>query len=177
MLEQCRIVRGDRRRFAIRSFFFKAIAVAAVLSASPVYSAAPATSAVSEIAFTPAPTGAGPLERIDSTYQWSIAMPSPEFERRAYLWVPPQCKRVRAVVVGLQNMLEKLMFQNVDFRQECAAADVAILYIAPGSVPGFVIAQLIGAGVGVGLLALLFPSAGRAADDVIVPHHADESTP
>jgi len=42
--------------------------------------------------------------------------------------------------------------------------------IAPASLPGFVIAQLVGATVGVGLLALLYPRAGRAADEVVTPH-------
>ena len=42
--------------------------------------------------------------------------------------------------------------------------------IAPGSVPPFVIAQLIGAAVGLGLLLLLFPAAARTADDVVLPH-------
>jgi glycerol uptake facilitator-like aquaporin len=42
--------------------------------------------------------------------------------------------------------------------------------IAPTSVPGFVLAQLIGAAVGVGLLVLLFPAASRTADDIVVPH-------
>lgn len=42
--------------------------------------------------------------------------------------------------------------------------------IAPASVPGFVLAQLVGAAVGLGLLLVLFPSAARAADDVVVPH-------
>jgi glycerol uptake facilitator-like aquaporin len=42
--------------------------------------------------------------------------------------------------------------------------------IAPASLPGFVIAQVVGAAVGVGLLALLYPSAGRAADEVVTPH-------
>jgi glycerol uptake facilitator-like aquaporin len=44
--------------------------------------------------------------------------------------------------------------------------------IAPASVPGFVVAQLVGAAVGLGLLLILFPSAARAADDVVVPHDA-----
>lgn len=44
--------------------------------------------------------------------------------------------------------------------------------IAPGSVPPFVIAQLLGAAIGLGLLLLLFPAAGRAADDVVIPHHS-----
>ncbi|MGW7680770.1 aquaporin [Kribbella sp. NPDC054772] len=42
--------------------------------------------------------------------------------------------------------------------------------IAPASLPGFMIAQLVGAAVGVGLLALLYPRAGRAADEVVTPH-------
>lgn len=42
--------------------------------------------------------------------------------------------------------------------------------IAPASVPGFVAAQLVGAAVGLGLLLILFPSAGRAADDIVLPH-------
>ena len=44
--------------------------------------------------------------------------------------------------------------------------------IAPGSVPGFVVAQLLGAAVGLGLVLVLFPEAGRSADDVVVPHPA-----
>jgi glycerol uptake facilitator-like aquaporin len=44
--------------------------------------------------------------------------------------------------------------------------------IAPSSVPAFVVAQLVGAGLGVVLVRTLFPDAARAADDVVVPHHA-----
>ena len=49
--------------------------------------------------------------------------------------------------------------------------------IAPASVPAFVIAQLAGAAAGLALLLLLFPSAGRAADDVVLPHTADKAQP
>ncbi|MER7243517.1 MIP/aquaporin family protein [Kribbella sp. NPDC000426] len=42
--------------------------------------------------------------------------------------------------------------------------------IAPHSVPGFVAFQIIGAIVGIGLLALLYPGAGRAAGNVTTPH-------
>jgi glycerol uptake facilitator-like aquaporin len=41
--------------------------------------------------------------------------------------------------------------------------------IAPGSVPGFVVAQLVGLVAGTGLLWVLYPDAGRAADEVVVP--------
>ncbi|AOT03889.1 aquaporin [Arthrobacter sp. U41] len=45
--------------------------------------------------------------------------------------------------------------------------------IAPASVPGFVLAQLVGAAVGLGLLLVLFPAAARAADDVVLPHSSE----
>ncbi|GAA2351532.1 MIP/aquaporin family protein [Dactylosporangium salmoneum] len=40
--------------------------------------------------------------------------------------------------------------------------------IAPSSVPGFIVAQLVGLAVGVGLLLALYPSVGSAAGDVVV---------
>lgn len=47
--------------------------------------------------------------------------------------------------------------------------------IAPASVPAFILAQLLGAAAGLGLLLLLFPSAAQAADRVVLPHEADET--
>src|SRR4051812_20706825 len=46
--------------------------------------------------------------------------------------------------------------------------------ISPGSLPGFVAAQLVGLVVGVALLMALYPTAGAAAGDVVVEHPADE---
>ncbi|WP_159803537.1 aquaporin [Arthrobacter zhaoguopingii] len=42
--------------------------------------------------------------------------------------------------------------------------------IAPGSVPGFIAAQLVGAAAGLVLVLVLFPSASDTADDVVLPH-------
>lgn len=42
--------------------------------------------------------------------------------------------------------------------------------IAPASVPPFILAQLVGAGVGAGLVLLLYPAAPAAADDALGPH-------
>jgi glycerol uptake facilitator-like aquaporin len=42
--------------------------------------------------------------------------------------------------------------------------------IAPGSLPGFIVAQLFGAVIGVGLLAVLYPDAGRVANNIVTPH-------
>jgi glycerol uptake facilitator-like aquaporin len=45
--------------------------------------------------------------------------------------------------------------------------------IAPASVPGFVIAQLVGGAVGLGLIRVLYPDVAETADDVVTPHHSD----
>jgi arsenate reductase len=47
--------------------------------------------------------------------------------------------------------------------------------IAPASVPGYVVAQLVGLLVGVGLVVALYPNAGAAADAVVVPHEDPET--
>lgn len=44
--------------------------------------------------------------------------------------------------------------------------------IAPGSVPAFVAAQLVGGAVGAGLVLLLYPDTQPATDDVVVAHPA-----
>ncbi len=45
--------------------------------------------------------------------------------------------------------------------------------IAPSSVPGFVIAELIGGALGLVLIAVLYPHASETADQMVVPHDAD----
>ncbi len=48
--------------------------------------------------------------------------------------------------------------------------------IAPGSVAGYVGAQVVGAGVGLALVLALYPDAAETADDAVVPHpHAQEN--
>lgn len=44
--------------------------------------------------------------------------------------------------------------------------------IAPGSVPGFLAAQLVGGVLGLGLVLALYPDAAAGTDDAVVPHHA-----
>jgi glycerol uptake facilitator-like aquaporin len=46
--------------------------------------------------------------------------------------------------------------------------------IAPTSVPGFVVAQLVGLVVGVAILLALYPGVGEAAGDVVVPTRAEQ---
>jgi glycerol uptake facilitator-like aquaporin len=48
--------------------------------------------------------------------------------------------------------------------------------IAPSSAPGFIAAQIVGALLGLGLVAVLYPEAARVADEVVVPHHTRKTT-
>ena len=49
--------------------------------------------------------------------------------------------------------------------------------IAPGSVAGYVGAQVVGAGVGLALVLALHPDVAATADDAVVPHRIAEETP
>jgi arsenate reductase len=49
--------------------------------------------------------------------------------------------------------------------------------IAPASVPGFVLAQIVGAAIAVGLLVVLYPGVARVADEVVVPHESAGDAP
>ncbi len=50
---------------------------------------------------------------------------------RAFLWVPPDCKQVRAVVVAQNNMIEQGILEHPAFRQTLAQLGIAEVFIAP----------------------------------------------
>ena len=49
--------------------------------------------------------------------------------------------------------------------------------IEPSSVPGFVLAQLVGGALGLLLVRALYPDVAAAADEVVVPHVATTNEP
>ena len=69
-------------------------------------------------------------------WQWSLSIDSialgnsPEHPR-AFLWIPSDCRYVRAVVVGQNNMIEEGILQHRDFRKEMARLGIAEIFIAP----------------------------------------------
>ncbi len=66
-----------------------------------------------------------------AVWQYSVPVPSIE-NRRAFLWIPPACPRVRGLVVACQNMLEKPLFERPAFRTACADNGLGILMIFSG---------------------------------------------
>src|SRR3954471_2441460 len=69
-------------------------------------------------------------------WQWSVAVQSvisteTNDHPRAFLWVPPNCQRVRAVVVGQHNMEEEPILEHPIFRKAASDLGFAEVWITP----------------------------------------------
>jgi hypothetical protein len=57
-----------------------------------------------------------------AVFQWSaplndVISPESKEHPRAFLWIPENCQKVRAIVIADQNMEEEQLFQDPDFRK------------------------------------------------------------
>ena len=71
-----------------------------------------------------------------AVWQWSVEVPSvvsgeTNAHPRAFLWIPENCKQVRAVIVGQHNMSEEGLFEHPKFREEMAKLGIAQIWITP----------------------------------------------
>ena len=69
-------------------------------------------------------------------WQWSVVVKGPvssetNMRPRAFLWIPPHCKRVKAVVVGMHNMIEEGIFEHPDFRKSMSELGFAVVWVTP----------------------------------------------
>ena len=67
-------------------------------------------------------------------WQWSVEVKSEKPESgpaRAWLWIPPNCERVRGVVVAQHNMEEISILENPRFRGALAEMNFAEIWVAP----------------------------------------------
>ena len=60
-------------------------------------------------------------------WQWSV----PIDHGRAFLWIPPNCQQIRAVVVGQNNMIELGILEHPAFRTTLAEEGIGEIFIAP----------------------------------------------
>lgn len=60
-------------------------------------------------------------------WQWSVA----DGDARAYLWIPPDCHRVRAVMLANHNMLEQGILEHPEMRRTLAELGVAQVWGVP----------------------------------------------
>ena len=50
----------------------------------------------------------------------------------AFLWIPENCKQVRAVLIGQHNMTEETIFEHPEFRKAMSKLGIAEIWITPG---------------------------------------------
>lgn len=70
-------------------------------------------------------------------WQWSVSIHNVVSSEtndhpRAFLWIPEDCKQVRAVIVGNHNMLEEGILEHREFRKKMSKLGIAEIWITPG---------------------------------------------
>ncbi len=71
--------------------------------------------------------GLAVLQASCAEWQWSVPMG----HGRAFLWIPPNCKQVRAVVVAQNNMIEQGILEHPLMRKILADENMGEVFIAP----------------------------------------------
>lgn len=69
-----------------------------------------------------------------AVWQWSVPVSDEKPNNgpsRAWLWIPPDCSRVRGVVVAQNNMEEISILENPGFRATLASLNFAEVWVAP----------------------------------------------
>lgn len=120
-----------------------------------------------------------------AVYQWSVAMPgavSVETGARsqAYLWVPPHCESVRAIVLAQHNLLEEPLLEAPSFRKVLSRLCVGEVWVTPMFDPVFDFAAGTGQRIDATMRALADESGYSeiaAAPIVPVGHSAAASFP
>jgi hypothetical protein len=72
----------------------------------------------------------------NAVWQWSVLVRDAKEnsgQARAYLWIPPDCKKVKAVVFAQNNMEEQSILENPDFRKEMGKLGFAEVWVSPAS--------------------------------------------
>lgn len=76
------------------------------------------------------------MPSVASVWQWSVELASvvsgeTNAPPRAFLWIPENCKQVRAVIVGQHNMSEENIFEHPRFREAMAELGIAEVWVTP----------------------------------------------
>jgi len=67
------------------------------------------------------------LPATGAEWQWSVPVGS----GRAFLWIPPDCRQVRAVIVGQHNMAEEGILEHPTLRKALGEMGIAEIWVAP----------------------------------------------
>ena len=58
---------------------------------------------------------------------WQYSAPIGDRGARAFLFIPPQCERVRGALIALDNLAEKPLLEDAVIREAAGAEDLAII--------------------------------------------------
>jgi hypothetical protein len=64
-------------------------------------------------------------------WQWSVPVNGEKGPVRAFLWIPPDCKQVRGIVLAQHNMEEISILLNPSFRKTMAEIGFAEVWVSP----------------------------------------------
>ena len=69
-------------------------------------------------------------------WQWSVPVEGiisneTNDHPRAFLWIPPNCRQVRGIVVGQHNMIEEGILEHPDFRKAMTELGFAEIWVSP----------------------------------------------
>lgn len=65
---------------------------------------------------------------INAVYQYASLVG----DRQAFLWIPPDCKQVRGVIISLSNLLERNWLEDPMIRKTASEECLAIIWVGPG---------------------------------------------
>ena len=72
------------------------------------------------------------LPSLSQVWQWSVPVKIARNPAcRAFLWIPPDCKLVRAVVLAQNNMEEQSIVEHPVFRSAMSKLSFAIIWVSP----------------------------------------------
>lgn len=67
-----------------------------------------------------------------AVFQYSMPVAMPKGESAAFLWIPPQAKQVRGVVMAGLTLMEREFAKDPVIRQACAAENLALVFLKCG---------------------------------------------
>jgi hypothetical protein len=70
----------------------------------------------------------------NAVWQWSVPVKGTKDnagKARAFLWIPPDCKKVKAFIFAQNNMEEQSILENPDFRKEMGKLGIAEVWVSP----------------------------------------------
>ena len=89
----------------------------------------------------PAPQPDSPREHARSPaaeWQFAVETESGRQQHRAFLWIPPECRQVRGIILGQQVILEHNFLEDPQIREAARCENLAIVLLSPFTI-GYVI--------------------------------------